>query len=694
MLFDIIEAPVSERELRLHSIRQASPETAVELERLLQCHDAAGEFLLRPADLPDDELPQRVLSSGLLLAERFLIEQFLGAGGFGEVYLALDQDLGRRVAIKTIRPSSMARPDFIDRSKEEIRAARAVAHRNLCRLYDLHRATLNGAEIIFLSMEWICGPTLAEYLRERVPTESEAYGMAEQLLAGVAELHSRGVIHCDLKSSNVMLDPEPDGGHRVVVTDFGMARMKPLGGQDTLTVLQSGWAAGTPAYMAPEQLRGAKGSVASDLHAVGVILFELRTRRVPFEGDSPLDIAMARLEHDAPSVRRFDRTVSKPWDRAIAACLERKPEDRPGSALEVMALLNGERRALSRRWFVAGAAAAVGVPAGYLVWSRLEQGDGLSLAARRSMQLGAMFLRDRNRQSFESAVQEYSSVTRAFPDYAPAWAGLADAYSSLNGFGFADTREMLRKATEAGRRAVELDPRNGRVLGVYARNLSMNVRHWLEAEPYFVKAMRLSPDDPRLTAWYAAHLGRLARYREALELLQRGLDAHPDDLALNYQLATEYLRAGRLGDFEAASRELVRLFFDKPLCRLTLARALEFSGKLDEAEGEIQEAERLGAGGAAVQLRVTLAAARGRMELARRLAVQVGQKWDRGEVEAVQFAVVCLVTGQDHKAIEILNEGFNREDSSVLYAPTYIYFARLRHTEEFVRFARRLGLPG
>ncbi|MBI4910215.1 MAG: protein kinase [Acidobacteria bacterium] len=695
LLLDAVEATPEARVALLEDLRARSPQAAVELEKLLGALEQAGDFLLNTPELAIPESSTRALQPGDLLGDRFLVEQFLGSGGFSEVYLVLDGFLHRRVALKTIKPELAAEEQFLQQMKDEIKLAQSVGHPNLCRLYDLERAQVRDSDVVFITMEWISGPTLADYLADHDIAVETAKSIARQVLAGLAELHARHVLHCDLKTSNIMLAPEPDGGTRAVITDFGLARLRPPGNEDTLTLLESGFAMGTPAYMAPEQLRGKAASIASDLHAMGVILFEMRAGRLPFQGDTPFDIAMARLENEAPPVRTLNPTVSKAWERAIACCLDRDPKRRPRSASEVQALLDGKRVMPTRRHAAMGLAAFTAAAAlGYAGLTRYRgpREQLLSAAAQRSMQLGAMFLRDRNKQSLVSAVEEYSSVTKAHPNHAPAWAGLAEAYSSLHGFGHMDTRESLRLATEAGKRAIDLDPENAHALTVYARNLSINVRRWLEAESYFQRAMKRNPDDARLINWYAAHLGRLSRFDQAISMLEQALARHPDDLALNQQMATEYFRAQRMEKFEAAARELVRLFYDKPLCRLVLARAFEWAGKFDQAEKEIAEADRLGGQGPSLPQKITLAAARGRLDEARRLARSAALEWDKAGIESMQMAITYVVTGEVDRAIQSLNQGFDREDSSVLYAPTNPYFARIRQHDGFVQFNKRLGL--
>jgi len=244
---------------------------------------------------------------GVILAGRYRIVGLLGKGGMGEVYRADDLKLGQPVALKFLPPGFDSNPERLRRFLGEVRTARQVSHTNVCRIYDAGEA--DGHH--FLSMEYIDGEDLASLLRRigHVPKE-KALQIARQLCAGLAACHAIGVLHRDLKPANIMID----GRGRARITDFGLARFgEEVQGAEVL--------AGTPAYMAPEQLAGREVSVRSDLYSLGLVLNELFTGQQAFKA-IPGDLD--------PAV-----------ERVILRCLEEDPARRPSSALAVAAALPG-----------------------------------------------------------------------------------------------------------------------------------------------------------------------------------------------------------------------------------------------------------------------------------------------------------------------------------------------------------------
>src|SRR6187397_2827183 len=200
---------------------------------------------------------------GAIVAGRYRLIALLGRGGMGEVYRADDLTLDQPVALKFL-PGGVAADDIrLAQFHNELRVARQVSHKNVCRLYDLGDA--NGRR--FLTMEYVDGEDLGSLLRRigRIPHD-KAVEIARQLCAGVAAAHDRGVLHRDLKPANVMID----GNGNVRITDFGIAT---VGGDGDTTL------SGTPQYMAPEQLAGQRASIKTDIYALGLVLFEIFTGR-------------------------------------------------------------------------------------------------------------------------------------------------------------------------------------------------------------------------------------------------------------------------------------------------------------------------------------------------------------------------------------------------------------------------------
>jgi serine/threonine-protein kinase len=276
-------------------------------------------------DSHDDTLamarPETDFAIGALFAGRYRIEGLLGAGGMGAVYAALDTTLDEMVALKLLRPPAGFTPELLERFRREVRLARRVTHRNVARTYDIGEL----GELHYLTMERVEGESLGAYMAARGPLpSSEVAEIAGQLCAGLAAAHAAGVIHRDLKPANILRDR--DG--RIVITDFGIAR----GTVDERDMtLGAGQLIGTPAYMAPEQVEGGAITPLTDLYALGLIVFEMLTGRQAFEGDSAINVAMARLAGPAPSPSDVVE-CDAPLARLVSACLARAPSQRPASA--------------------------------------------------------------------------------------------------------------------------------------------------------------------------------------------------------------------------------------------------------------------------------------------------------------------------------------------------------------------------
>jgi serine/threonine-protein kinase len=269
--------------------------------------------------------PAASLAPGAIIAGRYRLVSLLGKGGMGDVYRADDLTLDQPVALKFLPVAAGDDEARLSRFHNELRVARQVSHKNVCRLYDLGEA--GGRR--FLTMEYVDGEDLASLIRRigRLPHD-KAVQIARQLCAGVAAAHDRGVLHRDLKPANVMID----GAGDVRITDFGIATAVSDGASEFV---------GTPQYMAPEQFSGGSASVRSDIYALGLIVFEVFTGRRAQDAKTLEDLRKFHETgtHTTPSsiVRDLDPSV----ERVILRCLERAPERRPISALAIAAALPG-----------------------------------------------------------------------------------------------------------------------------------------------------------------------------------------------------------------------------------------------------------------------------------------------------------------------------------------------------------------
>ena len=304
--------------------------------------------------------PTHFLSPGSVIAGRFEIIRFLGQGGMGEVYEVRDLELGDRLALKTIRPEIACDENIIIRFKREIQLARRVTHPNVCRIFDLgHHVPMGGgpsepkSRITFLTMELLDGETLAQRMRRQGPiTTIEAFPLVQQMAEALAAAHDAGIVHRDFKPSNVMLvfsssemRVDEQRPLRVVVTDFGLARstsadFKMSTAQDPVTA--AGHIVGTFAYMAPEQLEGGEISTATDIYAMGLIMYELVTNKRPFTESLTAGGFFKRLKDPPPSARALVPDLNPRWELAISKCMQFDPAARFKNAREIITSLKSE----------------------------------------------------------------------------------------------------------------------------------------------------------------------------------------------------------------------------------------------------------------------------------------------------------------------------------------------------------------
>jgi serine/threonine protein kinase/Flp pilus assembly protein TadD len=600
---ELVQQDPSARALRLTAIASTDPELHRALESMLASDSGVDVQLasIESAFLPPCNGSRDPLRISGRTISHFVVHEALGAGGMGVVYRAEDTRLGRAVALKFLLPhyslDSSAKARFV----REAHTAAALDHPNLCAIHEVG-ATDEGW--MFLAMALCEGETLrARLARDGSLVMQEALEIARQIAEGLQAAHAESVVHRDLKPANVML--LPDGTVRIL--DFGLAKAR----DQSLT--ETGAHFGTVSYMSPAQARGEQVDGRADLWALGVVLYEMLTGQKPFRGAEDVAIAHAIL-HDTPeppSTLRAD--LSAPVESLVLRLLQKDPAKRYATASELLHDLvrvrtRGERRldALQMRWrramhaattlahsttgralFTVAFLTIVTVAGWIIVRSPLAHASEASRSpanpeANRLYVLGRFFFEKKDSASFTRAQEYFRLAIEKDSAFAPAYAGLAEAYSQQATYGFAQLAGNFAKANEYASRALVLDStlaeahvslgfialfykwdwaRAGRELAAAVRLDNGRASAHLFRAWYFMatdsvnagieegrKAADLEPVSPLNTVRLVGFLFYGKRYDEALAKGQEAFDRDSSFSTLRQELARIYVELGRCTD--------------------------------------------------------------------------------------------------------------------------------------------------
>lgn len=590
-----LEKEGSERDAFLEEACAGDDALKQQVESLLGTHDETEGLLDRPIapTLPRNgpESSRRAASStqdwgeangtarflgelfpGRVLEERFEIIGLVGRGGMGAVYKAWDRHVDATVAVKVLRPE-IASDDTEERFRREIHLARQVTHPNVCRLYDLFH---DDDELSFLSMELLDGETLAQRQQREGALESdEALLIVMQIAAALSAAHRVGIVHRDLKSANIMLVPDEEG-IRAVVTDFGLAKTSRPDEESLLHLTRTGQVLGTPAFMAPEQLEGGEVTPATDIYAFGVVMYEMLTGKLPFDGTTPYSIAAHRLHDEAPSPRFHLPELDRRWERTILRCLEREPGDRFATVEEITSSLESgtvslpRSQRLRRYRKIAWATFAIFLTLAALwAWSRvswLVQTSQRAEIARGETELA------RVTTSSLRALELYSEADTAIsaqknpvaeellrqaiaedPDFASGYIHLAHAIRNQG----RPREEFLPYAQQAADRVeATTDPERFFILGSYYDMSGEDEK----AIRNYETLLRLQPDHSWALGNLDAILFRLGRGEELIPYWVKAAELRPNEFETN--ASTGWMLAaigGRLDEAEPYVRHALEL---------------------------------------------------------------------------------------------------------------------------------------
>jgi serine/threonine protein kinase/tetratricopeptide (TPR) repeat protein len=590
---------------------------------------------------PHSPTRQSSFNPGEIVAKRFKILRFIAQGGMGEVYEALDIELKQKVALKTVRSVFLADANALERFRQEIVVAKRVTHPNVCRTYDLfrHEALKDGeSDLLVVSMEFLAGQNLDQLLKEKGKLNTaEALPLVKQMVAGLAAAHDAGVVHRDFKTNNVMLVPSGSGSGslRVVVSDFGLAHSLDAG---EFALTRTGEMLGTPAFMAPEQVTGKEITPATDIYALGIVMFEMVTGRLPFEGRNWREVAFQRLETPPPSARSVQADLDPVWAGAIQKCMQIAPADRFTAVTEIEQALAGEieirvptrRRKLVRTLLAIGGLlliALVGLFIGIRFPSLLSWGQSPSVTVLGFKNMSGDANLDTWGYEFQSNLETVleskqinymspRSMDNFWKPESPSQMSeepTADFLKKLHQHGcrYAIYGDYTSSGTP-GNREIRwnvhvIDAKTGKILGGIPKRFQELNR--IEESSFVGQAVhemlgvtlpadekrgldRALPRNPEASKAYAAGMSALANfeYAKARDSFLEAVQADPDNAVFRSALAQAWWELGfetnALDEAKKAAEQAKDL--SEEMRNLIEARNFSYSGKWDEAAADYQ----------------------------------------------------------------------------------------------------------
>ena len=723
------ELPPDERGSWLTAACRDDADMRSEVEVLLDADQDASGFLTAPAL----QLAARGLAADEVLTQRLetiVGQQFshykilsrIGAGGMGEVYLARDTSLERRVALKLLPVRFTQDAERLQRFIREAKAASALNHPNIITIYEVGVAGVEPSPTHFIATEFIEGVTLRDWVPEEGKRVSQTLEFGSQIASALSAAHQAGIVHRDIKPENLMV--RPDG--LVKVLDFGLAKLtanydsgdQPIDTHEPKTPAEKqtmpGMIMGTPRYMSPEQARGLELDARTDLFSLGVVLYELLAGCPPFSGESMADLFVAILEKEPVSLAHYVADVPAELERILRRCLMKQRGQRYQSAQELLAdlknfaagrtsqshgvvtvsptiavlpfvnmsadaeneyfcdglaeeLLNAlakiehlgvaartssfffkgkeaDVREIGRKLNVSTVlegsvrksgnrlritAQLINVSDGYHLWSErydremkdiFEVQDEISLMIVDKLKLkllgaekaavlrrytdnteayqlylkGRFHWNKRTGAALKASIVFFEQAIEKDPDYALAYAGLADAWVLLPRYYAGLAQECYPKAKAAALKALALDETLAEAHATLALTLFDYEWNLAESNREFQRALALSPNYATAHHWYGnSNLTTMERFDEAIAALQRAQELEPLSLSINVDLGNAFFNARR---YDQAIEQLKNTLEIEPNfypAHIILGLARMMKGELAEARAAFERAEQL-----------------------------------------------------------------------------------------------------
>lgn len=793
--------------------------------------------------------------------KHYQIKSPLGAGGMGEVYLAEDTRLRRRVALKFLPEHFTGDKNYLRRFELEARSVAGLSHPNVC---TIHEVVETEEQRLCIVMEYVDGITLRERIRAGQMRVGEALDVAIQVAAALSAAHAAGIVHRDIKPENVML--RSDG--LVKVLDFGLAKLAPanssLSGTEAQTELMvqtnPGIVMGTVHYMSPEQARGKNVDVRTDIWSLGVVLYEMLTKRPPFTGETTSHLIVSILESEPLSLNHYLDAPAE-LQRIVTNALRKDKNERYQTAGELAAELKNLKQKLEvgdrlprpaqfsgdskapttqkRKVALVAAAAALAVvfatliylisqrrsgaladqpvksiavlpfkslgadsdeylgvglaetltarlsslklltvrPTsailkyasaeketvvagrelgvdtvlegsirrvgervrvtaqlistrdGSLIWTekfdenftdifKLEDSISAQVAQALALKLsgeeqkrltkrytdnpeayrfylkGRYFWNKRTADGFQRSIAQFKQALEIDPDYALAYAGLADVYKGLAFYNFAAPNETMPQAKEASLRAIALNSTLAEPHASLAHVLTNYDWNWSEAEKEFKLSLELNPDYATAHQWYAIHyLTAKGRFEEALQHMKRATELEPTSLVMNSFMGATLHYAGKTDEAIEQLRKTIEMDPNFAVAHWQLGLAYEQKGKFDEAVAEFQQAVTLSGGSPLMKAALAHVYAKtNKKSEAIRILNELQELSKRSYLSSYEVAAVYVALGDKEQAFQFLEQAYKEHCFHLVFLNVWPQFAPVRSDPRFRDLLHRIGL--
>jgi serine/threonine protein kinase/Tfp pilus assembly protein PilF len=602
-----------------------------EVESLLHAHEHADGFIAGKVAgvVAEMAAQQRTTSFVGRSLGHYQTLSLIGAGGMGQVYLAEDTRLGRKVALKLLPAAFTKDRERVRRFKQEARAASSLNHPNILTIHEIGEASTGEGGAHYIISEFVEGQTLRAMLRSGRLGVGKATAIAEQVAGALSVAHEAGIVHRDIKPENVMA--RPDG--LVKVLDFGLAKLTeapPPADSEASTNLSTapGIVMGTVSYMSPEQARGQKVDRRADIFSLGVVLYEMLAGRRPFEGATTSDMIAALLTTEPPPLGKYCVEATTELERIVGKCLAKDRKTRYQSAAELIVDLKTlppgiqtkeattsrvevtMPRPVSWRWLPIAATTlllVVGLVS-LLSWRRspAAQPDQIKLTSQEQARMANVrpiipkayddYLRGRfyaNRQKKadnETAIMMLERSVALDPNFAAAHAELAQAYVWRFFLFTPGEKQWEEKAFVEVEKALALDKDSAVAHQALGRLLWTPANHFPheKAIKEYRRALTLDPSLGEAQNQLALVYNHIGAFDKALQELQNAVSANPTNNLAQFRIGETLLFQGKYEQALTALRKSPREV-NPPLVGSTMAMALLHLGRRDEAAAIVEE---------------------------------------------------------------------------------------------------------